>query len=91
MKKEKNIMCGKCKKIHLLSAFCEEKVVSRSGIEITVWEKKNKTGVFEHNHIQDGFDPCEIEPKPITDAQKKAWRNADWRKTKARLVNGRVE
>jgi len=27
--KEKNIMCGKCKKIHLPSALCERQIVSR--------------------------------------------------------------
>lgn len=58
---------------------------------ITVWELgfKQKDGSFqwEHNHIEDGFDEAQTEPKPTTTHQEKSWKNGTWRKFKA-VLNG---
>ena len=59
---------------------------------ITIWEKWNvKTGAFEHNHIEDGYDLDSLAPQPISDLQIKSWANGIWKKSKGLLIDSVVK
>jgi len=62
---------------------------------ITVWERQNRqkdgSMIWKHNHISDGYNENQIEPKSINDNQKKLWKGAKWRSFKAFLNDGKVE
>jgi len=58
---------------------------------ITVWDKwDNRTNTYEFNHISDGYIESELAPVPKYNSQIKAWKNAKWIKTKAKLIDGVV-
>lgn len=55
--------------------------MSRSCI-VTVWERKNEKGEWEHNHIASGFEEGK-HPKikhPSYDSQK-GWEKGEWRRS----------
>ena len=57
---------------------------------ITKWYKQNKSsGLFEFNHIENGFDNSDS-PDAISEAQRKYWRGCLWHKEKALLIDGKV-
>ena len=56
---------------------------------ITVWERLSKKG-YKHNHIDDGYDVSQDKPIPKSKYQEKMWKNAQWRKTKGKLINHKV-
>lgn len=59
---------------------------------ITVWNKWNwKKKIFDHNHIENGFNINQKVPNAITKYQEKMWKNAKWQKFKAKLINGIVK
>jgi len=54
-------------------------------LRVTVWERLDeKTGRYKHNHIEDGWSE-NAAPTPVSDEQKKSWKNADWRRIHAFL------
>lgn len=58
---------------------------------ITIWERLNeKTAVWHHNHIADGFDAAQTAPTPASALQRRSWAKGRWRKREARLVDGEV-
>lgn len=58
-------------------------------MEITVWERKNEQGEFEHNHIEDGHVPTD-QPLPHSPTQERAWKHAEWKRTYAYLIDRKV-
>jgi len=59
---------------------------------ITVWEvgfKKGDTIEWEHNHIEDGYDPERKFPTAKFHGQH-GWVNQLWRSSPAQLINGKV-
>jgi len=61
-------------------------------MEITIWAMMDKdSGLYEHNHISNGFEDNRSPPKPIGEYQTRAWAKAYWRKTKGILVKGKVK
>jgi hypothetical protein len=58
---------------------------------ITIWERLNeKTGKYQHNHIEDGVLLSATKPSPISKLQERSWANAIWRKEKAELIDNVV-
>jgi hypothetical protein len=58
---------------------------------ITVWERWNKKlKTWEHNHIDDDYDEDSQIPIIKFKSQEKIFKNAKWRKTKAKLVDQKV-
>lgn len=44
---------------------------------VTLWSRKNKTGCFEHNHIESGHCST-MAPSLKSRAQEKAWTGCEW-------------
>lgn len=64
---------------------------------ITVWQRfvkaeegRNAEGVWEHNHISDGYDPEVLFPTPHFPEQERNWKGGVWRAFEAFLVDGLV-
>ncbi len=61
---------------------------------ITVWESevKQKNGelVWEHNHIEDGYDEQQNAPTVMDPYQTKVWKKVKWRKFEAQLTDESV-
>lgn len=51
---------------------------------VTIWERQDDRGIFDHNHISDGFDEAQLVPIG-NDYQTKSWKNGKWKATKALL------
>jgi hypothetical protein len=48
----------------------------------TDWYRWNdKTMSWDFNHRQHGHYPKQLEPKPISDTQKRAWKGDRWKKS----------
>ena len=59
---------------------------------ITVWDRWNFTSnIWEHNHIDDGYVKDSDIPIIKFKSQEKIFKKSKWRKTKAKLVNHKVE
>jgi len=58
---------------------------------ITIWERYDKKRGWQHNHIENSCPKARAKPKPISRLQERAWKNAEWRRFEAYLVDGRVE
>jgi hypothetical protein len=52
------------------------------GLIVTDWYRWNdKTMSWDFNHRQHGLCPKQLEPKPISDTQKRAWKGDRWKKS----------
>ncbi len=59
--------------------------------ELTCWYATNDLREpFKFNHISNGFDPDALQPTPICEHQRQAWRNKFWRPVYALLIDGKV-
>ena len=48
----------------------------------TDWYRWNeRTMAWDFNHRQDGHDPKQLKPKPLSDTQERVWKDARWKKT----------
>jgi hypothetical protein len=56
---------------------------------VTIWERKIGTE-WVHNHISIGYIKKQTRPKPISDIQKSAWKNAYWRKNKGAWLGQKI-
>ena len=60
----------------------------------TIWEQahpqQDGSVVWEHNHISDGFRDDQTAPEPSSEEQRRSWANAQWRKFKARVLDGKL-
>ena len=52
---------------------------------VTLWYRKNETGEFEFNHLEDGHSSFET-PTIKSESQRKAWR-CEWKKEFKHLSN----
>lgn len=50
---------------------------------ITIWERHKKDDKgnwsWEHNHIEDGYDPARTVPTSINEDQCKGWKGSEWK------------
>lgn len=51
---------------------------------VTLWERKNARGEWEHNHLSDGHEQGE-RPVPKHPNHVRAWRGGEWRRRHAWL------
>jgi hypothetical protein len=52
----------------------------QKAVPVTLWSRhKTKTGLFEHNHLEDGHSESNA-PNPISEQQKASWGNGKWEK-----------
>jgi hypothetical protein len=59
--------------------------------QITVWSVwDNKMTHLSFNHISDGYDDETLEPNPVSDEQRIAWKGKAWVPISALLVDGVV-
>ena len=59
-------------------------------MDITLWFRLNEKGLFEFNHLEDGFSDTQQKPTVKHPNQESSWKKATWKKRKAKLENGVV-
>ena len=56
--------------------------VGLPGLMVTDWYRWNdKTMSWDFNHRQHGHHPKQLEPVPISETQKRAWKGDRWKKS----------
>ena len=63
--------------------------VIRVNYPVTLWDRRNKDGGFDFNHLENGHS-AQSAPTAKFPEQARSWNNAIWQKTFAHLVNGVV-
>ena len=61
---------------------------------VTIWERGTEDDekgkkTYAHNHITEGF-PNSLRPRPVNDAQEKAWSGATWRSRLGAMCGSKV-
>lgn len=54
-------------------------------VPITIWYRMDDKGVFQHNHLELGFDDKVKHPTPKVPEQAKTWKNSKWAKAYANI------
>lgn len=57
-----------------------------SAAPITIWYRMDDNKVYQHNHLEDGYDPARKSPTPKVEEHKKMWKNGKWAMQYAVLV-----
>lgn len=54
---------------------------------ITIWYRRDEDGVYQHNHLEDGYDEARTKPTPKVTEHNKAWKSGKWAQQRAMLLN----
>lgn len=52
---------------------------------ITIWYRQDEDKVYQHNHLEDGYDTARKGPTPKVPEHTKAWKNGKWAMQSAKL------
>lgn len=53
---------------------------------ITIWYRRDEDGVYQHNHLEDGYDETRTKPTPKVPEHNKAWKSGKWAQQRALLL-----
>lgn len=52
---------------------------------ITIWYRMDDNKVYQHNHLEDGYDETRKGPTPKVPEHSKMWKNGKWAMQSAKL------